>query len=114
MKPANNCIFINTEQELEKILETNESMFILFYAPWCPFSQRFLSIFEQCSRDTKRQCYRMMIDELPHLWEKYHVEVFPTVIFFEKGKVSKRLDGIHGVGLTEQQFRDLIRVCESR
>jgi len=56
----------------------------------------------------------MMIDELPHLCEKYHVEVFPTVIFFEKGKVSKRLDGIHGVGLTEQQFRDLIRVCESR
>jgi len=113
MKTTDTCILINTKQELENILKTKDSIFILFYAPWCPFSQRFLSTFEKCSRNTARQCYRMMIDELPDLCEKYHVEVFPTVIFFEKGNVSKRLDGIHGVGLSEQQFRDLIRVCET-
>jgi thioredoxin-like negative regulator of GroEL len=113
MKTKDTCILINTEQELENILKTKDSIFILFYAPWCPFSQRFLSTFEKCSRNTTRQCYRMMIDELPDLCEKYQVEVFPTVIFFEKGNVSKRLDGIHGVGLSEQQFRDLMRVCET-
>jgi len=53
-----------------------------------------------------------MIDELPNLCEQYSVEVYPTVIFFKKGKVSRRLDGIHGEGLSEQQFRDLIRICE--
>ena len=112
MKTTDTCTLINTEQELETILKAKESIFILFYAPWCPFSQRFLSIFEKCSRDTGTQCYRMMIDELPDLCEKYHVVVFPTVIFFEKGNVSKRLDGIHGVGLSEKQFRDLIHACE--
>lgn len=84
----------------------------MFYAPWCPFSQRFLSVFERYSREINRQCYRMMIDELPNPSEQYPVEVFPTITFFEKGKVSKRLDGIYGEGLSEQQFRGLIRICE--
>jgi thiol-disulfide isomerase/thioredoxin len=113
MKTTDMCILINTEQELESILRTKDNIFILFYAPWCPFSQRFLSVFEKCSKETSKQCYRMMIDEYPDLCEKYQVEVYPTVLFFEQGKVSKRLDGIHGVGLSEQQFRTLIRACES-
>ena len=112
METKDTCILIDTEQELEGVLKNKESMFILFYAPWCGFSQRFLPIFEKCSLDTSRQCYRMMIDELPRLCEKYQIEVFPTVIFFENGKPVHRLDGDQGVGLSEQQFRELIHVCE--
>ena len=112
MKASDTCVLINNEQELGTILKTKDHIFILFYAPWCPFSRQFLTVFEQCSKETSKQCYRMMIDEYPDLCEKYQVEVFPTVIFFEHGKVSKRLDGIHGVGLSEQQFRALIRACE--
>ncbi|HVQ01254.1 MAG TPA: thioredoxin family protein [Candidatus Thermoplasmatota archaeon] len=107
------CILINNEQELDTILKTKDHIFILFYAPWCPFSRSFLSVFEQCSKDTSRQCYRMMVDELPDLCERYHIEVYPTVLFFERGKVAKRLDGTHGIGLSEQQFRALIRACEA-
>ena len=112
MKTTNTCILINTEQELADILKTKDNIFILFYAPWCPFSQRFLLVFEKCSRETSRQCYRMMIDEFPELCDKYNIEVYPTVLFFDKGKPVKRLDGGHGIGLSEQQFRELIRVCE--
>jgi thiol-disulfide isomerase/thioredoxin len=112
MKTTDTCILINTEQELEHILETKDNIFILFYAPWCPFSLRFLPIFEKCAQNTTKQCYRMMIDELPRLCEKYNIEVYPTVLFFKKGKPAKRLDGGHGIGLSEQQFRELIRMCE--
>jgi thioredoxin-like negative regulator of GroEL len=108
----NTCILINTEQELKNTLRTKDNIFIMFYAPWCPFSQKFLPIFEKCAQETTKQCYRMMIDELPRLCEKYHVEVYPTVIFFNKGKPVKRLDGDYHMGLSEQQFRELIRVCE--
>jgi thiol-disulfide isomerase/thioredoxin len=113
MKNTNTCILINTGRELEDALKKKDNIFILFYASWCGFSQRFLPIFEKCAKDTSRQCYRMMIDELPWLCEKYQIEVYPTVIFFEKGIPTKRLDGIHGEGLSEQQFRELIRTCES-
>ena len=108
----NTCASINNEQELEKILKTKDKIFIMFYAPWCPFSQRFLLIFERCMQETSRQCYTMVVDELPDVCEKYSVEVYPSVIFFEKGKASKRLDGILGVGLSEQQLRELIRICK--
>ena len=112
MKNTNICILINTEQELENILKNKKSTFILFYAPWCGFSQRFLPIFEKCALDTSLQCYRMMVDELPQLCERYQIEVYPTIIFFENGEPVHRLDGNPGIGLNEQQFRELIRVCE--
>ena len=114
MNSIENCILIDTEQDLEKILKTEENIFILFYTEWCPFSQRFLPIFENCSKDTAHRCYRIVIDEHPNLCEKYSVEVYPTVIFFEKGKVLKRLDGIHGVGLNEKQFRELLTACTNK
>jgi thiol-disulfide isomerase/thioredoxin len=114
MTSIEKCTCIDSEQDLEKILKTKKAFFILFYAEWCPFSQRFLPIFENCAKDTAHRCYRMVIDEHPNLCEKYSVEVFPTIIFFEKGKAVKRLNGIHGVGLNERQFQELIKVCHLR
>jgi len=114
MKNHETCILIESEQDLEKILQSNDTFFILFYAEWCPFSQRFLPIFERCANDTTYQCYRMKIDEYPHLCDRYSVDVYPTVVFFERGKAAERLDGIHGVGLNERQFQELIKVCHLR
>jgi thiol-disulfide isomerase/thioredoxin len=111
MANSENCTSIESEHDLEKILKTKEACFILFYAAWCPFSQRFLPIFKSCSKDADHTCYQMTIDEYPHLCEKYLVEVYPTVLFFRKGKVVKRLDGTHGIGLDEQQFRGLLKEC---
>ncbi|MCX6662610.1 MAG: thioredoxin family protein, partial [Euryarchaeota archaeon] len=109
MKNLEKCTLIETEPYLEKILQTKDTFFILFYAEWCPFSQRFLPIFERCSKDTTHECYRMKIDDFPHLCDRYAVEVYPTIVFFEKGKVVERLDGTHGVGLNERQFQELIK-----
>jgi thioredoxin-like negative regulator of GroEL len=114
MNNLEKCTRIETEQDLEKILQTKDTCFILFYAEWCPFSLRFLPIFENCSKDTTHRCYRMRIDEHPHLCEKYSVEVYPTVVFFQKGIALKRLDGIHGVGLNERQLRELMNACGDR
>jgi hypothetical protein len=35
------------------------------------------------------------------------VDVVPTVLLFEKGKVIKRLDGTPGAGLNEKQLKKL-------
>ena len=39
------------------------------------------------------------------LWDDYSIDAVPTVLFFDKGKVSKRLDGKSGVGLNEKQLK---------
>jgi thioredoxin-like negative regulator of GroEL len=114
MKDLEKCRLIETEHDLENILQTKETCFILFYADWCPFSQRFLPVFERCAQDSAYECYRMKIDEYPHLCNRFNVEIYPTIVFFEKGNVVKRLDGTQGVGLNERQFQELIKACHLR
>jgi hypothetical protein len=36
------------------------------------------------------------------------VDVVPTVLLFEKGAVTKRLDGAPGAGLDEKQLKKLV------
>ena len=55
--------------------------------------------------------YEIVADYKLRLCEKFSVEVFPTVLFFEEGKVSKRLDGLAGAGLNRQQLEAFAKQC---
>jgi thioredoxin 1 len=99
---------IDVEYDLEDTLKAKDRAFVLFYASWCPFSQRFLPTFEKYAQSQTQNCLRVKIDDKASLMEKYSVEVVPTVLFFVNGTVKKRLDGAPGQGLTEKQLKDLI------
>ena len=99
---------IEIEHELEDAVKDNNRVFVLFYASWCPFSQRFLPIYEKHAQKTPRPCLRIKIDDKAKLCEKYSVDVVPTVLVFEKGAVTERLDGEQGAGLSEQQLMKLL------
>jgi len=97
--------------ELDKALKECDKVIVLFYASWCPFSQRFLPIFEKYAAKKKSAYLRVEINDDESLADKYDVNVYPTVLFFEGGKVSKRLDGMAGVGLSEDHLTDFIVTC---
>jgi thioredoxin 1 len=97
---------VNVESRLEEALKSKNKAVVLFYASWCPFSQRFLPTFEKYSKNRPDSCLRVVTDDKPSLCEKYKVDVVPTVLVFEKGKVVKRLDGAPGKGLSEKQLLD--------
>ena len=105
---------IDTEKELHEIMKAKEELFVLFYASWCPFSQRFLPVYEKLAQDREHGYARVLADKNEHLCDQYAVDVYPTVIFFKSGKVSKRLDGTYHVGLNEGQMADLIEACGPR
>ena len=90
----------------EKI-DNKDKAVVLFYATWCPFSQRFLPIFEEYSKSNPNECLSVIVDEEPDVCEEYAIEYYPTVIMFKKGKVHKRLDAEPGVGLNKKQLKDL-------
>ncbi len=48
------------------------------------------------------------MDGRDSLCEEYSIEIFPTVILFEDGRVLKRLDGKPHQGLDEKQLKDLL------
>jgi thioredoxin 1 len=88
-------------------IDNKDKALVLFYATWCPHSQRFLPIFEEYSKSNPDECVQVIVDEHPDLCEEYDIEYYPTLIMFKKGKVVKRLDPEPGVGLTKKQLKEL-------
>jgi thiol-disulfide isomerase/thioredoxin len=103
MNSGDKIVLIDNEHDLDKILKTNDRVIALVYASWCPFCRKFLPIFQQYAQ--KEQQYFLCVqDDQESIGGKYSIDVFPTVLFFEKGYISKRLDGDPGVGLSEKQL----------
>jgi thioredoxin-like negative regulator of GroEL len=105
---------IDNGRNLQEVLKSKDGVFVLFYASWCPFSRMFLPVYEKQSQSRKQKFARILIDENGDVCNKYSIDVYPTVIFFKSGQVSKRLDGTPYVGLNEKQLADLIDVCDQK
>jgi len=102
---------VRERRELARLLESNDGVFVLFYASWCPFSLAFLPIYEKHAAAGDKPFVRMTLDGNEDLFEEHGIEVYPTVIFFKAGKAHKRLEGKHLAGLREKQFAELIASC---
>jgi thioredoxin 1 len=103
---------IKSEEELKKNLSHIEKAVVLFYASWCPFSQRFLPTYRKLEKEKGEKLLCVMVDNMEDTCAKYDIDVYPTVLFFEKGKVVRRLDGVAGQGLNEKDLTDFIGVCK--
>lgn len=103
---------IDKKDDLIDAIKAMDKAMVLFYASWCPFSKRFLPVFEKQAKDKASNYLRVMVDEMEDICDKYSIEVYPTVLYFEKGKLSKRLDGISGQGLNEKHLNDFIGECK--
>jgi thiol-disulfide isomerase/thioredoxin len=53
--------------DVEDVLKSKEKTFVLFYASWCPYSQRFLPIFEDFAKSNPQECMSVVIDDKPDL-----------------------------------------------
>ena len=95
------------EQDIEEILKSKQKVYALFYASWCPHSQRFLPIFKEYAKSNPDECLTVMIDFKEDLCEKYSINYYPTVLLFKNGKLLKRLDATPGLGLTKAQLAEL-------
>ncbi len=110
MKTTKSCVLVDNEQGLKDNLKANERAIALFYASWCPFCVDFLPVFQKCA-EGEGLGFLVVQDDQETMGDRYAVEVVPTVLFFEKGKVAKRLDGVLGAGLNEKKLTDFIDIC---
>jgi thiol-disulfide isomerase/thioredoxin len=108
---TDSCVLVQSPGELEAAIKSRDRLMVLFYASWCPFSQAFLPTYRKHAA-AGEPCYvRILVDDGDALTEKYSIEVYPTILFFEKGKVVKRLDGVYHRGLSKGQLEDFARHC---
>jgi thioredoxin 1 len=101
---------VDNHRDLVKILKATDRVIALFYASWCPFCEDFLPIFKKQAGEPGRHFVCVQDDE-ETIADHYSVTVYPTVLFFEKGVVAKRLDGKRGVGLNEKQLTKFVKSC---
>ena len=105
-------IEVDNKQDLDNILKKNGKVLVLFCASWCPYCTRFVPAFDEKAVDFAfGSVLHVLLDDYNNpLWDDYSIEAVPTVIFFEKGKVCRRLDGKFGLGLSEKQLRVWLEV----
>lgn len=103
---------VKNERDLIETLGAADRVIALFHASWCPFCIKFLPAFQKSAsaRETGRH-FVVVQDDQEVIADRYSVQVYPTVLYFEKGSVSKRLDGVPGVGLGEKQLTEFIHSC---
>ena len=82
---------------------------VMFYADWCDFCKDFRKVFHSSERTTNFEFAEVDISkEKNPLWEKFNIQVVPSIIVFRKNKPIYRKDGILGIGLKEQDVKDMI------
>jgi thioredoxin 1 len=101
---------IKSDRDLTEILKHSDRVIALFYASWCPFCSRFLPVFQKRAAEAGRN-WVLVQDDQETIADRYSIRIFPTVLFFEKGAVARRLDGAPGVGLDEGQLAEFVDLC---
>lgn len=100
---------VRNNLDLEKAISGEKRVIALIYATWCPYCVSFLPVFKKYAQG--RDGFLLIEDDQWVIADEYDVEVVPTALCFENGKLVKRLDGILGVGLNEKQLDEFIRAC---
>jgi thioredoxin-like negative regulator of GroEL len=87
---------------------------VLFFASWCPYCRSFLAVFEKhAAKGGFNSALRVKVDDYDNsLWDDYSIRVVPTVIFFDEGKVCRRLNGRLGQGLSEKQLKEWLETIQ--
>ena len=113
MSEAKTCELLSGPDDLEKAIQSRDRLFVLFYASWCPFSMAFLPEYQDLSAPGD-PCYVRILsnDGDPHV-DKYEIEVYPTVLYFEKGRLAQRLDGRHMLGLSRKKMEKFVGSCRA-
>lgn len=79
---------------------------VAFSADWCPFCRAFAPVFAELSRPRSASLLVADLTSLESpLWERFSVDIVPTVVVFRNGAPIFRADGVSGVGLVSADVR---------
>lgn len=86
---------------------------VAFLADWCPFCHAFEPRFAGLTPGAPaRLLVADMTSEDSPLWERFRIEVVPTVIVFRGGSAVFRVDGVAGEGLGPRELTAIERAVD--
>lgn len=80
----------------EKVIQSDKPVLVDFYAEWCgPCKKQGPIIDELASEASDFGVYKVDVDAVNELAQKYAVLSIPTLLIFKGGEEKKRLQGFH-------------------
>ena len=75
-------------QEFEKLLQAGKPLLVDYWAPWCGYCRRIGPAYDKVAESQAGQLdvVKVNIDEAPVLAHQEHIEVIPTLVFYNGGK----------------------------
>ncbi|HEV2317998.1 MAG TPA: thioredoxin family protein [Thermoplasmata archaeon] len=98
-----------------RTLRRSGSYAVAFLADWCGFCRDFVPRFR--ALEPLEACTLAIVDVTDQdnpLWERFSIEVVPTVIGFVEGELGWRRDGVLGEGLGEVDLGAIRGHCRAR
>lgn len=78
---------INTTEQFQEIIASNQEVIIKFFADWCPDCTRLnMFIGDIMNNYQKYEWYELNKDELPELADTYQVMGIPSLLLFKNGE----------------------------
>lgn len=82
---------------------------VAFLADWCPFCREFEPDFAGLASPSVRLLVADVTSPESPLWDRFGVDVVPTVVLFHGGRVIDRADGVRGRGLQPSDLHRIMR-----
>jgi thioredoxin-like negative regulator of GroEL len=99
---------ISSAEDFDRLVSRAKgSAVVVFHYPYCPYCVEFIPEFEKLAAG-RPGFFRLRADLLGQIEDRHSVAVVPTVILFERGRESARLDGVQGRGLSASGLKNFL------
>lgn len=100
---------VGGEEFDSEVLNEDGPVLVAFVASWCGSCSRFIPTLDQ---ECKERGLDYVLTDLSEddnpLWERFGIEVVPTVLVFNNGKIVARQDGSLSKGVSREDLIDLL------
>ena len=96
--------YIKSEKEFNEVIK-KDKVVIDFYAEWCGPCKMLSPILDKVSKEMNLDTYKVNVDEVEDVARQYGIMSIPTVMIFEKGKMTKKNVGF----MDETELREFVK-----
>ena len=94
--------YLETEEEFEKAIKSD--VVVDFYADWCGPCKMFAKIAEEIDFI---DILKVNVDEHKEIAEGFNIMSIPTLCYFKKGKIAKKVVGCQTVEEVKETIKKL-------